>query len=58
MPKMTKAQAKRMCMDIVKKAMKLDAWARTQGRNSVTPIFYTKALRIADDAGKMFDNLK
>ena len=58
MAKMTKTQAKRMAMDIMKKAMKLDAWGRTTGRSHVSPSFYTKALKISDDAGKMCDQLK
>lgn len=55
MAKMTKAQAKRMCSALEKKAFKLHRYGR---ENGLPPSFYTKALRISDDALKMLNQLK
>jgi len=55
MPKMTKAAAKRMCSALEKKADKLYRYGR---ENGLPPSFYTKALRISDDALKMLSQLK
>jgi len=50
--KMTKAKARRMCIEIMKKAEKLEKWGRLDGRlkHGIGPSFYTKMLRISEDA--------
>ncbi len=55
MSKMTKAQAKRMCIAIEKKAYKLYRYGRENGQQ---PSFYTKALKISEDALMMLNKLK
>ena len=49
---MTKAQVRRLCMEINAKAAKVERWGRTTGRlkHGITPAFYTKMLRIDEDA--------
>ena len=49
---MTKAQVRRLCMEINAKAAKVERWGRTTGRlkHGITPAFYTKMLRIGEDA--------
>jgi hypothetical protein len=52
MAKLTKAQVRRLCMEIDAKAAKVERWGRTEGRlkHGITPAFYTKMLRIGEDA--------
>jgi len=55
MAKMTKAQAKRMCKSIVSKSEKLYRWGRM---NDLPPSFYTKALKLGDEALMMLNKIK
>ena len=55
MAKMTKAQARRMCKSIVSKSEKLYRWGRM---NDLPPSFYTKALKLGDEALMMLNKIK
>lgn len=57
---MTKAKAKRLCIEIMKKADKLDSWGRTDGRlkHGIKPSFYVSATKISDFAYSMHEKLK